>query len=79
MTISPPRGLLIAGTVFALLGFIGLAIPVFMTQQTTDVARIGGLRIQATQNTAHVIPPWIAGASLGLGVMLMGFSFYRRS
>ena len=72
------NGLMIIGAVLALLGLIGLAIPVFTTRETKDVARIGDLKVQATQDTAHVVPPLVSGGALVVGVVLMGAGFYRR-
>jgi hypothetical protein len=79
VALSPPNGLIAAGAVFALLGLAGFAIPVFTTQQTQDVARIGELRIQTTQNTAHSISPYLSGGALALGVVLMGAALCRRT
>jgi len=69
----------IFGAILAIVGLIGLAIPVFTTQQTKDVAKIGDLKIQATESTSHVVPPLVAGGVLALGVVLLGAGFYRRS
>ncbi|MBN9526206.1 MAG: hypothetical protein J0H82_08390 [Alphaproteobacteria bacterium] len=68
----------IFGAALALLGLIGLAIPVFTTQQTKDVAKIGDLKIQATESTSHVVPPLVAGGTLAVGIVLLGAGFYRR-
>jgi hypothetical protein len=64
--------LMIGGAILVLIGLIGLAIPVFTTQQTTDVARIGDVKIQSTESTSHVIPPIVTGGALVLGVLLLG-------
>ncbi|MFX6234550.1 hypothetical protein ABTF60_18960 [Acinetobacter baumannii] len=68
----------IFGAALALLGLVGLAIPVFTTQQTKDVAKIGDLKIQATESTSHVVPPLVAGGALAVGIVLLGAGFYRR-
>ena len=75
---SSMNGLMIVGAVLALLGLIGLAIPVFTTHQTTDVAKIGDLKLQATQNTSYVIPPILSGCALVLGIVLAGAGFYQK-
>jgi hypothetical protein len=72
------NGLMIIGAFLALLGLIGLAIPVFTTRETRDVARIGDLKVQATQDTAHIVPPLVSGGALVVGIVLMGAGFYRR-
>jgi hypothetical protein len=51
------------GAVLALLGVLGLAIPVFTTSQTEDVAKVGSVKIQSTEQSVHVIPH---GGSLAL-------------
>jgi len=72
------NGLMIIGAFLALLGLIGLAVPVFTTRETKDVARIGDLKVQATQDTAHAVPPLVSGGALVVGLVLMGAGFYRR-
>ena len=73
------NGLMIGGAGLVLLGLLGFAIPIFTTQQTKDVARIGDLKLQTTESTAHVIPPLISGGAIVLGVVLVGAGFYRKN
>jgi len=75
---STMTGFMIGGAVLVLLGLLAFAIPVFTTQQTKDVARIGDLKLQTTENTSYVIPPFLSGGALILGVVLIGASFYRK-
>jgi hypothetical protein len=70
--------LMIGGAILVLIGLIGLAIPVFTTQQTTDVARIGDVKIQSTESTSHVIPPIVTGGALVLGVLLLGAGLLQK-
>ena len=70
--------LIIGGTVLVALGLIGFAIPIFTTQKTRDVARIGDLKLQATESTSHVIPPLLSGGAVVLGVILIGAGLYRK-
>jgi len=72
------NSLMIAGLALALLGVAGLAVPVFTTEQTTDVARIGDLKLQTQESTAHTIPSLLSIGALALGVVLIGGGFYRR-
>jgi hypothetical protein len=72
------RGLVIGGAVLALLGLLAFAIPVFQTQQTKDVAKIGDLKLQTTQTRTFVIPPLLAGGAVVLGVVLIGAGLYRK-
>ncbi len=68
----------IGGAALVLLGLLGFAIPMFTTQQTKDVAKIGDLKIQSTESTSHVIPPLVAGGAIAIGVVLVGAGLYRR-
>jgi len=70
--------LMIAGAILALLGVAGLAIPEFTTERTSDVAKIGDLKIEAQENTPHSVPPLLAGGALVLGIVLIGGGFVRR-
>ena len=72
------NGVMMSGVALAVLGLIGLAIPVFTTQQTKEVAKIGDLKIQTTENESHVVPPMLSGGALALGVILVGAGLYRR-
>jgi hypothetical protein len=70
--------LTMSGAVLVLLGLLGFAIPMFTTQQTKDVANIGDLKLQTTENTSHVVPPMLAGGALILGVVLVGVGISRK-
>ncbi len=72
------NGLLICGAVLVCLGVGGFAFPVFMTQQTRDVAKIGDVKIQTTEGTSYIIPPLLSGGAVVLGVALIGAGFYQR-
>ena len=72
------NGLVIGGVVFILLGLAGFAIPIFTTQQTKEVARVGDLKLQTTENTPHVIPPIVSGGAVVLGIVLIGAGLYRK-
>ncbi len=50
MTRSATTGLTILGAILVLVGLIAFAVPVFTTQHTRDVARIGDLKVQTTQH-----------------------------
>lgn len=72
------NGLVIFGAVLLIVGIVGFAIPVFTTQKTEDVARIGDIKIQSTENTPHIIPPLLSGGAMALGVMLIGVGLYQK-
>jgi hypothetical protein len=72
------NGLTIIGAALAVLGLIGLAVPVFTTHDTKEVAKIGDLKLQSTENNSHVIPPLLSEGALALGVILIGAGLYRR-
>ena len=78
MVRSGMSGLMIGGAVLVLLGLLAFAIPVYTTQQTTEVARIGDLKLQTTENRSYVIPPFVGGGALVLGIVLIGAGFFQR-
>jgi len=69
--LSKETGPAVFGIIAALilLGGLGLAIPIFTTQQTRDVATLGDLKLQATESQSYVVPPLVAGGALVLGVV----------
>jgi hypothetical protein len=71
-------GLMLSGTALVLLGLLGFAVPYFSTQQTKDVATIGDLKLQTTENQSYTIPPLVSGGAVVLGVVLIGAGLYRR-
>jgi drug/metabolite transporter (DMT)-like permease len=71
-------GLTIFGAILAVVGLLALAVPVFFTQQTHDVARIGDLKVQATETREHIVPPFLGGGILVLGAVLIGAGFLQR-
>ena len=73
------NGLIILGVVIALLGLAGIAVPSFTTRETNEVAHIGDLKIQATENKQHFVPPLLSGGAILLGVVLIGAGVTRRS
>ncbi len=66
------------GAVLALLGIVGLAIPEFTTSQTKDVAKLGDLKIQSTEQSTHVVPRSLSAGALVLGVILIGAGAYAK-
>ena len=70
--------LIIGGAVLIVLGLLGFSLPIFTTQQTKDVARIGDLKLQTMESTSHVIPPLLSGGVLVLGVILIGAGLYQK-
>lgn len=72
------NGLILGGAALVVLGLVGFAIPIFSTQQTKDVAKIGDLQIQAVESHSYVIPPFLSGGVLVLGVVLIGAGLYRQ-
>ena len=66
------------GAVLALLGILGLTIPVFTTSQTKDVVKLGDLKIQSTEQSTHVVPQALSAGALLLGVVLIGAGLYQR-
>jgi hypothetical protein len=75
---SSMTGLTIGGAILVLLGLLAFAVPVFTTQQTRDVARIGDLKLQTTESRSFAIPPLVSGGALVLGAVLIGAGLYQR-
>ncbi|MDO8434600.1 MAG: hypothetical protein Q7S58_19560 [Candidatus Binatus sp.] len=71
------KSILWLGALLALLGILGLAIPVFTTSQTKDVVNLGDLKIQSTERSRHVVPQALSAGALVLGVILIGAGLYR--
>jgi hypothetical protein len=72
------NGLMIIGMFFVVAGLLGFAIPVFETRETEEVARIGDLTLQSTEDTSHRIPAILSGGVLVLGVILVGTGLYQK-
>jgi hypothetical protein len=72
------NALVIIGAVIALLGLAALVMPVITTQDTKDLARIGDLKVQATESTPHVVPPALSIGALAIGLAVLGIGAYRR-
>ena len=72
------NGLMLFGAILVIAGIVGLAIPVFTTQKTEEVAKIGDLKLQNTEDTSHTIPPIVSGGVLVLGVVLIGAGFMQK-
>ena len=72
------NGLMIIGVILVVVGLLGFAIPVFTTQKTEEVARIGNLKLQNTEDTSHRIPAILSGGVLVLGLIVIGTSLYQK-
>jgi hypothetical protein len=72
------NGIVIIGVILVIVGVLGFAIPVFTTQNTEEVARIGNLKLQNTEDTSHRIPPILSGGVLVLGLILIGTGLYQK-
>ena len=64
------KSIMWSGAILTLLGIIGLAIPVFTTSQTRDVAKLGDIKVQSNVRTTHVVPQLLSGGALILGSSL---------
>jgi hypothetical protein len=72
------KPIVIAGIVLTLLGLLGLAMPVFTTNETKNVASMGDLKIQANEQTSHAIPPILSEGTIVLGLVLIGGGLYQK-
>ncbi len=71
--------LMAIGLLLVVLGLAGFAVPYFTTQHKEDVAKVGGLSVQTTQSTPHVVPPALAAGALLAGLVFVGFGVSRRA
>ncbi|MGZ5921499.1 MAG: hypothetical protein ACXWLT_07010 [Rhizomicrobium sp.] len=72
------NGLVAIGAIMVFAGIVGFAIPVFTTQSTETVAKIGDLKLQSTEDTSHRIPQILSGGVLVLGLVLIGTGIARK-
>jgi hypothetical protein len=70
--------MLMIGAVIALLGLLAIAVPVFTTNDTKNVATFGDLKIQANEQTSHAIPPILSGAALIVGLVMVAGGLYQK-
>jgi hypothetical protein len=73
------KPVVVIGVIVALLGMLGLAMPVFTTNETKNVVSLGDLKIQANEPTSHSIPPIVSGAAIIVGLVLAGSGLYRKT
>ena len=76
---SRMNGLMIVGVILLVAGVLGFAIPVFTTQKTENLVKLGDLKIQSTQDVSHSIPPILSGGVLALGVVFIGMGLLKKS
>ena len=72
------KPIVMIGAIVALLGLLALALPEFTTNQTKNVATLGDLKIQANEQTSHVIPPILGGAALIVGLVMVAGGLYQK-
>jgi hypothetical protein len=70
--------LVLVGAILAVVGVIALAVPAFTTQETKEVAKVGDVRVTATEEETHVIPPFVGPTALLIGVVLLGAGLFAR-
>ncbi len=68
-----------AGSILILLGLLGIAVPMFTTEQTKEVAHIGDLKIQATESKTYAVPTLVSGGAVLLGLVVLGAGLYRKA
>jgi hypothetical protein len=66
------------GAFIVLLGMLGLAIPIFTTSQTENVAQIGNLKIQSIEVSVPMVPQMLSSCVLVLGLLFVGAGLYPR-
>jgi hypothetical protein len=71
--------LVLGGAVLVILGVLGFAVPYFTTSHTDEVARVGDIKLNATETDTHSVPPILAGGLLLLGIVLLGAGVSKRA
>jgi hypothetical protein len=74
---SALNGLTIIGVVFIIISALVFIEPFFTVHQTTDVARLGDLKLQTTETKTYTIPPFFGGAALVLGAAFISAGILR--
>jgi hypothetical protein len=64
------------GALIALLGLCGMAIPVFAASQTHEVASVGDVKIQSTEQSTHVVPTALSVSGLALVLVFIGVGVF---
>ena len=67
------------GAMLALLGIMGLTVPVFTTTETKDIVKLGELKIQNTERSMHAVPLPLSAGALVLGIVLIGAGLYPKA
>jgi len=69
---------MLVGLILIIVGIVGFAIPIFTTQKTEEVARVGDLKIQTTQDVVHEISPLLSGGVVIVGLGLLAAGLYQK-
>jgi hypothetical protein len=72
------NGLTIIGALFVVIAAGVFAEPFVSVRETTDVARLGDLKLQTTETKTYTIPPFLGGAALVLGAAFISAGVLRR-
>jgi C4-dicarboxylate transporter len=66
------------GVVIAVVAMLAMAMPVFTTSKTRDVASVGDVKLQSTQQFTHVVPIVLSASLLAFGLALIGAGVYTK-
>lgn len=72
------KSIVLAGAAILLLGLVGLAVPVFTTQQTKQVAQFGDVHVNANETQSHAIPPLLSEGAIAVGAILLIAGLVKR-
>jgi ABC-type nickel/cobalt efflux system permease component RcnA len=72
------NGFMVMGAVLVIAGIVGFAIPVFTTQSTETLAKVGDLKLQSTEDATHRIPQLVSGGLVVLGLVIIGTGLGRK-
>ena len=65
------KGIQIVGVVVVVLGLASLVWGGFAYKKTENVAQIGDLKMQVTENHQLTVPPWVGGIAILAGAAMV--------
>lgn len=72
------KPLIIVGAIILLLGLWGIAMPVFTTHETEEVAKLGDIKVQSQKENVHAVPVIVSEGAIVLRAILVGAGLFAR-
>src|SRR5262245_13349356 len=76
-TLLTMKPLVLVGALMAILGLGLFVYPAITTQETKEVAKVGPLHVDKTDEQTHFIPPLLSGGILVIGVVVLTAGLVR--